>query len=111
MDAAPVLTVTPLAGQSGLRVAGEVGLGTRGLWERALEQALHEDADVYNLELSAVTFVDVGGAGALAVTAQRLGDGRRIVLHRPPAALRRVLDLFWPDLSSIEVSMSEVSMS
>ncbi|MEV0633885.1 STAS domain-containing protein [Streptomyces sp. NPDC050619] len=106
VGSAPELKVSPLAEPKGLRVAGEVGLATHAVWERALEQAVREDRDVYYLELSSVTFVDVAGAGALAVAAQRLGDGRRMVLHQPPPALRRVLEMFWPDLPSIEVSMS-----
>ncbi|PZT69556.1 hypothetical protein DN402_23805 [Streptomyces sp. SW4] len=65
-----------------------------------------EDEDVYYLELSAVTFVDVAGAGELAIAAQRLPDGHRFVLHRPPPTLRRALDMFWPGLPAIEVSMS-----
>ncbi|MGW2385738.1 STAS domain-containing protein [Streptomyces lincolnensis] len=106
VDATPELTVSPLAERSGLRMAGEVGLATRGVWERALEQVVDGDGDVYYLELSSVTFVDVAGAGALACAAQRLPDGRRMVLHRPPPVLRRVLETFWPELSAIEVSMS-----
>ncbi|CAM5238798.1 Anti-sigma factor antagonist OS=Streptomyces alboniger OX=132473 GN=CP975_25995 PE=4 SV=1 [Streptomyces alboniger] len=106
VGAAPELTVSPLTTRSGLRVSGEVGLSTHEVWERALEQAVREDGDVYYLELSAVTFVDVAGVGALAAAAQELGDGRRMVLHQPPPALRRVLDMFWPDLSSIEVAKS-----
>ncbi|WP_225889089.1 STAS domain-containing protein [Streptomyces resistomycificus] len=102
----PELKVSPLAERSGLRVVGEVGLATYEVWEGALEQAVRGDGDVYHLELSSVTFVDVAGTGALAAAAQRMGDGRRIVLNRPPHALRRVLEMFWPDLSSIEVSMS-----
>lgn len=104
--AAPELTVSPLTTRSGLRVAGEVGLATHEVWERALEQAVREDGDVYYLELSAVTFVDVAGVGALAAAAQELGNGRRMVLHRPPPGMRRVLDMFWPDLTSIEVAKS-----
>ncbi|ANS65036.1 hypothetical protein SLINC_2812 [Streptomyces lincolnensis] len=108
VGATPELTVSPLAERSGLRMAGEVGLATREIWERALEQAVNGDGDgdVYYLELSSVTFVDVAGVGALACAAQRLPDGRRMVLHRPPPVLRRVLETFWPDLSAIEVSMS-----
>jgi anti-anti-sigma regulatory factor len=104
--AVPELTVSPLSERSGLRVAGEVGLATQAVWESALEQAVREDEDVYYLELSSVTFVDVAGAGALAAAAQQLGDGRRLVLDRPPDTLQRVLELFWPGLSAIEVSMS-----
>ncbi|MER5209324.1 STAS domain-containing protein [Streptomyces sp. NPDC002838] len=106
VGAVPELTFLPLPERSGLRVAGEVGLATHAAWERALEQAVGGDVDVYYLELSSVTFVDVAGADVLAAAAQRLRDGRRIVLHRPPPALRRVLELFWPRLPAIEVSKS-----
>ncbi|EFE69659.1 MULTISPECIES: STAS domain-containing protein [Streptomyces] len=102
----PFLTVRPLDGCRGVRAAGEVGLATHTVWERALERAVREGEDVYHLELSEVTFVDVAGADALVAAAERLGDGRRFVVRRPPPALRRVLEMFWPDLPTIEVSMS-----
>ncbi|MFG3270801.1 MULTISPECIES: STAS domain-containing protein [Streptomyces] len=102
----PGLVVFPLAGQRGVRAAGEVGLTTRAIWEGVLEQAVREDDDVYYLELSGVTFVDVAGADALAAAAGRLRDGRRFVVRRPPPALRRTLDLLWPGQRGIEVSTS-----
>ncbi|GAP50091.1 anti sigma factor [Streptomyces azureus] len=102
----PGLAVFPLAGRQGVRAAGEVVLTTRAIWEGVLEQAVREDEDVYYLELSDVTFVDVAGAGALAAAAGQLGDGRRFVVRRPPPALRRTLDLLWPDHAGIEVSVS-----
>ncbi|CAL9450319.1 hypothetical protein SUDANB176_02427 [Streptomyces sp. enrichment culture] len=102
----PFLTVRPLDGRRGVRAAGEIVLATHTTWERVLEQAVCEDAGVYHLELSEVTFVDVAGTGALAAAAERLGDGRRFVVRRPPPTLRRVLEMFWPDLPTIEVSMS-----
>ncbi|QWB25800.1 STAS domain-containing protein [Streptomyces koelreuteriae] len=102
----PGLAVFPLAGRQGVRAAGEVGLTTRAIWEGVLEQAVREDEDVYYLELSDVTFVDVAGAGALAAAAGQLRDGRRFVVRRPPPALRRTLDLLWPDQEGIEVSTS-----
>ncbi|MFI2377366.1 STAS domain-containing protein [Streptomyces sp. NPDC018964] len=102
----PCLTVRPLEGGRGVRAAGEVGLATHTIWERVLEQAVREGEAVYCLELSEVTFVDVAGAGALAAAAGRLEDGRRFVVRRPPPALRRVLEMFWPGLPTIEVSMS-----
>lgn len=102
----PSLTVRPLEGRRGIRAAGEIGLATHPIWERVLEQAVREGEDVYYLELSEVTFVDVAGAGALVAAAGRLGDGRRLVVRRPPPALRRVLEAFWPGLSTIEVSVS-----
>jgi anti-anti-sigma regulatory factor len=100
------LIVNPLPGRAGLRLAGEVVLATRGDWERALERAVREGGRMYRLELSAVTFVDVAGAGALAAAAQTLQDGRRLVLYEPPNTLCRLLDLFWPDLAAVEVMKS-----
>ncbi|MFB7597714.1 STAS domain-containing protein [Streptomyces sp. NPDC056160] len=98
--------MSPLTRQAGVRAVGEVSLATRGVWERVLEQALSGGEDVYRLELSDVTFVDVAGAGALADAARRLGPGRRMVLHRPPSTLPRILEMFWPGLPGIEVSTS-----
>ncbi|WP_208036581.1 STAS domain-containing protein [Streptomyces cyanogenus] len=106
MPATPRLDVRPLAGRTGFRAAGEVSLRTRGIWERALERAVREDEDVYYLELSALTFVDVAGVGALAHAARSLGGRRRLVLDRPPDAVPRILDLLWPGLPGIEVSAS-----
>ncbi|GHH93774.1 hypothetical protein GCM10017779_42310 [Streptomyces capillispiralis] len=100
------LTVRPLEGCRGVRAAGEIGLGTRTIWERVLEQAVRGGESVYYLELSEVTFVDVAGAGALVAAAERLEDGRRFVVRRPPPALSRVLEMFWPHQPAIEVSTS-----
>lgn len=97
------LQVRPLPDRAGWRAAGEITLATYPVWEQTLEQlALHNDR-VCHLEMSAVTFIDVAGASALAVAAQKLSAGRRIVVEQPPAVLRRLLDMFWPDLSVIEV--------
>ncbi|MFI2640007.1 STAS domain-containing protein [Streptomyces sp. NPDC018610] len=103
---APGLRVGPLSRQAGLRAAGEVSLATRAIWQRVLDQAVREGEDVYYLELSAVTFIDVAGVDVLADAARRLGPGRRIVLNRPPSAVARMLELFWPGLTGIEVSPS-----
>jgi anti-anti-sigma regulatory factor len=100
MDA---LRVRPLPDRRGWQAAGQVSLATRPVWEQALSRLAQGDEEACHLELSAVTFVDVAGASALAVAAQGLSEGRRIVLEQPPAALRRVLDVFWPDLPAIEV--------
>jgi anti-anti-sigma factor len=96
--------VCPLEGCRGVRAAGEIGLATHTIWERVLEQAVRGGEPVYYLELSEVTFVDVAGAGALVAAAERLEDGRRFVVRRPPPALRRVLEMFWPHLPAVEVS-------
>jgi anti-anti-sigma regulatory factor len=95
--------VRPLADRPGWEACGEISLITRQAWEQTLHQLALSDEEACHLELSAVTFVDVAGVSALAVAAQGLSEGRRIVLEGPPAALRRVLDMFWPDLSTLEV--------
>ncbi|MEU3525151.1 STAS domain-containing protein [Streptomyces sp. NPDC038707] len=110
-QAAPRLDVYPLTGRSGFRAVGEVILPTRGIWERALERVVREaedvgGEDVYYLELSAVTFIDVAGADALADTARSLEGRRRLVLDRPPDSLPRMLGLLWPGLPGVEVSAS-----
>ncbi len=103
MGSTGALRVSPLADRPGWQAAGEISLITRPAWEQTLHQFAMSDEEVFHLELSAVTFVDVAGVSALAVTAQGLPKGRRIVLEEPPAALRRVLDMFWPDLPTLEV--------
>ncbi|MFJ9038545.1 STAS domain-containing protein [Streptomyces sp. NPDC102406] len=98
------LRFSPLTGRAGLKVAGEICLPTHDTWERALERVVQQSEPSYHLELSAVTFADMAGVTALAVVAQSLDHGRRVVLDRPPASMSRLLDLFWPDLPAIEVS-------
>ncbi|MFF5531483.1 STAS domain-containing protein [Streptomyces cinerochromogenes] len=102
--AVPRLEVQPLTGRTGFRAAGEVSLPTRRIWERALDRAVREGEDVYYLELSALTFVDVAGVGALADAARGFGGRRRLVLDRPPDTVPRILDLLWPGLPGIEVA-------
>ncbi|MDW4903883.1 STAS domain-containing protein [Streptomyces sp. ADMS] len=98
-----VLRLRPLPDRAGWRAVGEITSATCPAWEQTLEQLTRRNELVCHLEMSAVTFVDVAGASALAVAAQRLPAGRRIVVERPPSALRCLLEMFWPDLSVIEV--------
>ncbi|MGC5562428.1 STAS domain-containing protein [Streptomyces sp. FR-108] len=97
------LQVRPLADRPGWRAAGEISLSTRTAWERALDRLAREEAEVCHLELSAITFVDVAGVSALAVVVQGLPEGRRIMIEQPPAAVGRVLEMFWPGLPGVEV--------
>ncbi|WP_235882227.1 MULTISPECIES: STAS domain-containing protein [Streptomyces] len=97
------LEVRPLADRAGWQAAGEISLTTRSAWEQALCRMAQDDGEVYHLELSAVTFVDVAGVSALAAAARSLPEGRRIMLEQPPAAVGRVLDMFWPGLRGVEV--------
>jgi anti-anti-sigma regulatory factor len=98
-----VLEVEALPGRPGIRAAGEINVATRPSWSRALDGLARRHTDVSFVELAGVTFIDVGGASALVVTAEGLGTGR-IVVDRPPPELRRILDILWPGLSAIEVA-------
>ncbi|MER7779954.1 STAS domain-containing protein [Streptomyces sp. NPDC096191] len=79
-------------------------MNTRTVWQQALKQLVERRTDVLHVDMSLVRFVDVAGVTDLAVTAQRLPEGQRIVLHRPPAQLPRILEHFWPGLAVIEVA-------
>ncbi len=60
------------------------------------------DRDVH-LDLSELTFIDVNGTSILVEAASQAPRARRIVLHRPPPMMLRVLEVFWPFLHTIEV--------
>jgi len=96
------LTVEPLLEPMGVRVAGEINLGTRHVWEAALEPLMKPGADVY-LDLGRVVFSDAASVGMLVTGAQRLSAGRRVVLIDPPRSMRRTLELLYAGVSSIEV--------
>ncbi len=97
------LEIRSLPGRRGIRAVGEINVINRSFWEHALEDLANAHTDVSFVELADLLSIDVGGAAALAVTAQRLGTGR-IVVDRPPPELERILDMFWPGLSKIEVA-------
>lgn len=88
----------------GLKVSGEISASTVPAWQEVLEQLVGQPGEVCRADLSQVTFVDVAGVTNLVLTAQSLPSGRRIVLHRPPPQLPRILELFWPGLTEIEVA-------
>ncbi|MET7606126.1 STAS domain-containing protein [Streptomyces avermitilis] len=97
------LQVFPLPDRPGVRAAGEVTLTTLTEWERALDQLVRRREGALYVELSAVTFIDVAGASALALAAQRLPADQHIHLDAPPFGLQRMFDMFWPDLLTIEM--------
>jgi anti-anti-sigma factor len=88
-------------GRLDLRAVGDVDLNSRGVWHSAMASLTGGGDDVH-LDLSDLTFIDAHGTSLLATTAIQLGGDRRMVLHRPPQMLLRVLELCWPTLSSIE---------
>jgi anti-anti-sigma regulatory factor len=110
-DVAParagLLTITALAREDGagmcLRLAGDADLSECDALEQALAVPVAADGDVH-LDLAALTFADVAVARLLASTAARLVPGRKLVLHRAPPALQRLVQMCWPDQPGLEVS-------
>ena len=99
-DVAPAragpLTITALAREDGagmcLRLAGDADLSECDALEQALAVPVAADGDVH-LDLA-----------ALASTAARLVPCRKLVLHRAPPALQRLVQMCWPDQPGLEVS-------
>jgi anti-anti-sigma regulatory factor len=83
-------------------VAGTLDMTTSEAMASSLRPLLATGDDVH-IDLSRLIFADVSGATVLATSAQLLPAGRRLVLERPPRQLRRIIDLFWPELHCIEV--------
>ncbi|MFG3207333.1 STAS domain-containing protein [Streptomyces sp. NPDC048192] len=98
------LEVYPLPGRCGVRAAGDVNAATRPVWSEILDQLVRQGEGLVHLDMSQVTFIDVAGVTDLAMAAQSLRGGRRIVVQQPPPHVPRVLELFWPGLGGIEVA-------
>ncbi|MEU7283413.1 STAS domain-containing protein [Streptomyces sp. NPDC045431] len=98
------LEAYPLGDLSGLRVNGEISVTTRLAWRTVLEELVRQPGDACHADLAQVSFIDVAGATDLVLTAQAMPRGRRIVLHSPPPQLPRILELFWPEVTEIEVA-------
>ncbi|WUI02780.1 STAS domain-containing protein [Spirillospora sp. NBC_00431] len=97
------LVLEQLPDRPGLKVAGEINVNNRTAWTGTLETLATDEPEIH-LEMSGLRMVDVGGAAAVAATAQRLTPRGRVVLHNPPPALCRILDLLWPEAAGIEVN-------
>jgi anti-anti-sigma factor len=93
---APLQVVDYGGGRVGLRVVGEADLHSHRAWEQALTRVLERSGDVH-LDLTGLRFIDAHSTAALVRIADTLTDDQRLVLHQPPPALRRVLQMLWPD--------------
>ncbi|WP_053848546.1 STAS domain-containing protein [Streptomyces sp. NRRL B-24085] len=77
---------------------------TRAVWRQALRDLIERRTDVLRVDLARVRFVEVTGVTGLAVTVQRLPEGQRIVRHRSPAQMLRILELFRPVPAPMQVA-------
>jgi anti-anti-sigma factor len=89
------LRITPLLDPQGLRIEGDLDITTLP----ALTQALASMPSVsICIDLSGLTFIDVGGLRALVTTAARLEGEHVLTLRSASAQLRHLLDLTgWHD--------------
>jgi anti-anti-sigma regulatory factor len=90
-----------LASQSGgrlpvLRISGAVDLNSHGHWERILRRGTVRDGELH-LDLTDLVFIDMRGVSLLVDVARGLPGGARIVVHRSPACMRRMMEVLWPE--------------
>lgn len=78
-----------------LYASGAVDLNSHEDWGRALRQAPLRDGELH-LDLTDLAFIDMRGVTVLVDVAQRLPAETRIVVHRPPACLGRMMEVLWP---------------
>src|SRR3712207_632592 len=76
-----------------LRLVGEADETTRAAFEAAL-RGMSNGGDLH-LDLAELAFIDVAGVGSLVELASTMRPHGRLVVHQPPPALRRILDLLW----------------
>ena len=75
-----------------VRVIGDVDIVTAPVLQRHLDAAIASGRPTVVIDLSATTFLDARGVGALVAARKSLTrNGGRLVVRRPPALVRRVL--------------------
>jgi anti-anti-sigma regulatory factor len=106
VSANKLLRIVPLAddqhGDSWLKVIGEADLSSSTLLQAGLDELGHGDL---HLDLGRLQFVDLRGVDALRGLADALRPlQRRLILHNPPAMLRRIVELAPGCLPHVEIS-------
>ena len=87
----PTLELSPLVGDAGIKVAGEIDLATaRPLTDARASTST--DSEVH-LELSELTFVDSSGLGAIVAFARSRSAGCPVVLLNPSGAIKRLFEI------------------
>ena len=84
----------PLLGAPGVRVRGEVDMGTAPQLTAALDAAIRETRGAFVVDLCDVTFLDSSGVSVLVRARAVLGRAERaLVIVCPPGPARRVFEL------------------
>ena len=91
-DEPPLATFLAVGEPWGLEVAGEVDIANRA----SLIRAIRSRAEIFprvHLDLSDLTFADVGTVSGLHSLAATLPHDGHLVLRRPPDLLRRIIEI------------------
>ena len=91
------LQTSPLSGWTGLRIAGEVDISNHDQFRRALAPVFASGIIAVHLDVSGLRFIDVAGTREL-IALTRSHPHLRLIVHRPPASLRRIVEVLWPNV-------------
>ena len=91
------LQTSPLSGWTGLRIAGEVDVSNHDQFRRALAPVFASGIIAVHLDVSGLRFIDVAGTREL-IALTRSHPHLRLIVHRPPTSLRRIVEVLWPNV-------------
>jgi anti-sigma B factor antagonist len=81
------------AGVTSLMVSGDIDMATAGELRQAGEDAITDVTGTLRIDLSAVTFMDSSGVGALVAIRNATVDSATLILDNPSPRVLRVLEL------------------
>lgn len=102
-----LLTTSALAGRVGLRLSGDVDTSNHDRLRSGLAALPTDGITAVHLELAGLDFIDIAGTRDLMALTQ-LHPGLCLILHDPPASLRRILALLWPG-TNVELRVNGVT--
>ncbi|WP_436497723.1 STAS domain-containing protein [Actinokineospora sp. HUAS TT18] len=82
--------------RQGARISGHADLTNRPDFEQFLLALCRQAEGDVHLDLAELDFIDISGVITLVRVAESLPAGRHLVLHNPPPAMRRILELLGP---------------
>jgi anti-anti-sigma factor len=86
-------------GQTTLAVEGEIDAANIDAFEAILDVVAKADTDTLVVDLSHLKFMDVRGINAMVRSRTAIESlGGSFVLRRPPAPVRRILEVLMPDM-------------
>ena len=95
------LETFPLSGWTGLRIVGEVDISNHDQFRRALAPVFAAGIIAVHLDVSGLGFIDVAGTREL-IALMKSHPHLRLIVHGPPASLRRIVEVLWPN-ADIEI--------